>query len=58
MNTVDFDDKERIININSDNGETIPLERPVPCLGGVEVKFYVHKILIGSVSHSILSAEP
>ncbi|KAJ8736206.1 hypothetical protein PYW08_006862 [Mythimna loreyi] len=35
--TVDFDDKENIININSDNGETIPLERPVPCLGGVEI---------------------
>ncbi|XP_022821404.1 dynein heavy chain 8, axonemal-like [Spodoptera litura] len=34
--TVDFDDKENIININSDNGETIPLEKPVACLGGVE----------------------
>ncbi|KAH9641787.1 hypothetical protein HF086_003913 [Spodoptera exigua] len=34
--TVDFDDKENIINLNSDNGETIPLEKPVACLGGVE----------------------
>lgn len=37
MYTVDFDDKERIVNMNSDNGETIPLDRPVVCLGGVEV---------------------
>ncbi|XP_037867099.1 dynein axonemal heavy chain 8 isoform X4 [Bombyx mori] len=37
MYTVDFDDKERIINMNSDNGETIPLERPVVCTGGVEI---------------------
>ncbi|KAL0851104.1 hypothetical protein ABMA28_006975, partial [Loxostege sticticalis] len=37
MYTVDFDDKERIINMNSDNGETIPLDRPVVCLGGVEI---------------------
>ncbi|RVE46462.1 hypothetical protein evm_008872 [Chilo suppressalis] len=37
MYTVDFDDKERIINMNSDNGETIPLDRPVACLGGVEI---------------------
>ncbi|GBP33368.1 Dynein heavy chain 5, axonemal [Eumeta japonica] len=36
MYTVDFDDKDRIINMNSDNGETIALERPVPCTGGVE----------------------
>lgn len=41
--TVDFDDKERIVNINSDNGETIPLDRPVACLGGVEV-VYIFKI--------------
>ncbi|XP_072937033.1 dynein axonemal heavy chain 8 [Epargyreus clarus] len=37
MYTVDFDDKERIVNMNSDNGETIPLERPVTCIGGVEI---------------------
>ncbi|XP_028156116.1 dynein heavy chain 8, axonemal [Ostrinia furnacalis] len=37
MYTVDFDDKERIINMNSDNGETIPLDRPVTCIGGVEI---------------------
>ncbi|XP_060805314.1 dynein axonemal heavy chain 8 [Amyelois transitella] len=37
MYTVDFDDKERIINMNSDNGETIPLDRPVACIGGVEI---------------------
>ncbi|XP_061708954.1 dynein axonemal heavy chain 8 [Cydia pomonella] len=36
LNTVDFDDKERIVNMNSDNGEKIPLERPVVCMGGVE----------------------
>ncbi|XP_049886262.1 dynein axonemal heavy chain 8 [Pectinophora gossypiella] len=37
MYTVDFDDKERIVNMNSANGETIPLERPVACVGGVEI---------------------
>lgn len=35
--TVDFDDKERIVKMNSSNGECIPLEMPVPCIGGVEV---------------------
>ncbi|XP_034837309.1 dynein axonemal heavy chain 8 [Maniola hyperantus] len=35
--TVDFDDKDRIINMNSDNGETIPLDRAVNCIGGVEI---------------------
>ncbi|CAH0592601.1 unnamed protein product [Chrysodeixis includens] len=35
--TVDFDDKDCIINMNSDNGETIALEKPVACLGGVEI---------------------
>ncbi|XP_041975311.1 dynein axonemal heavy chain 8 [Aricia agestis] len=34
--TVEFDDKDRIVKMNSDNGETIPFERPVVCLGGVE----------------------
>ncbi|XP_052742928.1 dynein axonemal heavy chain 8 [Bicyclus anynana] len=37
MYTVDFDDKDRIINMNSNNGETIPLERAVSCIGGVEI---------------------
>jgi hypothetical protein len=37
MNTVDFDDKERITIMNSDNGEKIPLDKPVVCMGGVEV---------------------
>lgn len=46
MYTVEFDDKERIMNINSNNGESIPLERPVPCLGGVEVNFDVQGILV------------
>ncbi|CAH0727356.1 unnamed protein product, partial [Brenthis ino] len=35
--TVDFDDKDRIVNMNSDNGETIPLDHPVNCIGGVEI---------------------
>lgn len=35
--TVDFDDKDCIVKMNSDNGETIKLEKPVACLGGVEV---------------------
>ncbi|XP_047042441.1 dynein axonemal heavy chain 8-like [Helicoverpa zea] len=35
--TVDFDDKENIVKMNSENGESIPLDRPVPCLGGVEI---------------------
>ncbi|KAJ8736205.1 hypothetical protein PYW08_006861 [Mythimna loreyi] len=35
--TVDFDDKERIVKMNSSNGESIPLEIPVVCLGGVEI---------------------
>ncbi|XP_045497912.1 dynein axonemal heavy chain 8 [Colias croceus] len=34
---VDFDDKDRIVGMNSDNGETIPLDRPVTCIGGVEI---------------------
>lgn len=42
MYTVDFDDKERIINMNSSNGETIPLEKPVACVGGVEVGFHIY----------------
>ncbi|XP_050681188.1 dynein axonemal heavy chain 8 isoform X2 [Leptidea sinapis] len=37
MYMVDFDDKERIVAMNSDNGENIPLDRPVPCIGGVEI---------------------
>ncbi|XP_026320150.1 dynein heavy chain 8, axonemal [Hyposmocoma kahamanoa] len=37
MYTVDFDDKDRIYQMNSDNGETIPMERPVACVGGVEI---------------------
>ncbi|KAJ0182474.1 hypothetical protein K1T71_001843 [Dendrolimus kikuchii] len=37
MYTVDFDDKDRIVNMNSDNGETIPLDKPVVCIGGVEI---------------------
>lgn len=36
--TVEFDDKDRIYEMNSDNGETIPMERPVACIGGVEVR--------------------
>ncbi|KOB76400.1 Uncharacterized protein OBRU01_03864 [Operophtera brumata] len=35
--TVSFDDKDRIIAINSDNGETIPLDKIVSCMGGVEL---------------------
>ncbi|XP_075973556.1 dynein heavy chain 8, axonemal kl-3 [Anticarsia gemmatalis] len=35
--TVEFDDKERIIIMNSANGESIDLERPVVCMGGVEI---------------------
>ncbi|KPJ08753.1 Dynein heavy chain 8, axonemal [Papilio machaon] len=35
--TVDFDDKERIVAMNSSNGEKIKLERAVVCLGGVEI---------------------
>ncbi|PZC81902.1 hypothetical protein B5X24_HaOG211688 [Helicoverpa armigera] len=35
--TVDFDDKERIVVMNSSNGESIPLEIPVACVGGVEI---------------------
>ncbi|KAI8438606.1 hypothetical protein MSG28_011048 [Choristoneura fumiferana] len=34
---VDFDDKERIIKMNSPNGESIPFDRPVVCMGGVEI---------------------
>ncbi|XP_026319440.1 dynein heavy chain 8, axonemal-like [Hyposmocoma kahamanoa] len=35
--TVEFDDKDRIFQMNSDNGESIPMERPVACIGGVEI---------------------
>ncbi|CAB3221710.1 unnamed protein product [Arctia plantaginis] len=35
--TVDFDDKERIVVMNSSNGESIGLEKPVTCIGGVEI---------------------
>ncbi|KPI94919.1 Dynein heavy chain 8, axonemal [Papilio xuthus] len=35
--TVDFDDKERIVAMNSSNGEKIKLERAVVCVGGVEI---------------------
>ncbi|XP_045484350.1 dynein axonemal heavy chain 8 [Pieris rapae] len=37
MYMVDFDDKDRIVGMNSDNGENIPLDRPVSCIGGVEI---------------------
>ncbi|XP_047526251.1 dynein axonemal heavy chain 8 [Pieris napi] len=37
MYMVDFDDKDRIVAMNSDNGENIPLDRPVSCIGGVEI---------------------
>ncbi|CAK1540075.1 unnamed protein product [Leptosia nina] len=37
MYMVDFDDKDRIVGMNSDNGENIPLDRPVTCIGGVEI---------------------
>lgn len=40
--TVDFDDKERIVAMNSDNGETIKLDKPVVCLGGVEVIIIIY----------------
>lgn len=38
MYTVNFDEKERIVEMNSNNGETIQMDRPVACVGGVEVR--------------------
>ncbi|KAJ2947929.1 hypothetical protein O0L34_g9722 [Tuta absoluta] len=35
--TVNFDDKNSITVMNSDNGESIPMSQPVVCIGGVEL---------------------
>lgn len=43
MYTVNFDEKDRIYGMNSDNGETIDLDKIVTCIGGVEVSNF-HRV--------------
>lgn len=40
MYTVNFDEKDHIVEMNSNNGETIKMDKDVICVGGVEVNKY------------------
>lgn len=46
MYTVNFDEKDRIYAMNSDNGETIDFDKIVTCIGGVEASLVLSERLL------------